>query len=522
MPKLTVAQSPALCTRARARKDVHLLSSEEEELRRIAAEREEVARTLKHHAALHERLAHAPHADLTAMPMRSAATLTHPEEFTFQTAKRAKTGLGVVDLNVAPPKDAAAAGGAKKDADGVPSITKPQPFSFHTSQRPRRETIVLSREEAELAEIAAIKPFKALPLRESVLTSGGQMGVPRIQKAKLTEAISPQLSTAARCKRKQDGPEEAAATGASTAVPVDGANKSAKKPRREVQPFHLATEERGRKAADEFRARQEAEQARAQAAHIFTARPVHLQATPRAPVASPSSSGAATARAAAAGGVAAEPRCVELHKESRARWEAQVAEAEQAAREARQFKARPNPFAGAAAAPVESFVPAVKSDRRLTVAHTPVLASEERAARRAQWEQEQAARDAELKELTAACASEREQREQRDLAAMRRTMKPATVPLNKQILDAPTFVPKPSTAKLTQPESPMLVTKRRAATLRRMDMLQEEEEDNNAAQAHSDQEQAEAQTIEAQPDQSDAIVAEHTEAAVAAGEEATA
>jgi hypothetical protein len=77
--------------------------------------------------------------------------------------------------------------------------------------------------------------------------------------------------------------------------------------------------------------------------------------------------------------------------------------------------------------------------------------------------------------------AESEASKARELKQLRAALKPATTELNKAILAQPDFVAKPSRAPLTQPESPMLITKRRANKTSaakfasRMEQLDEEE-----------------------------------------------
>ena len=435
-----------------------------------------MAATLRRNAAFFEKVADpAVHMskEAQALPVRSATAVTQPEEFQFHTAKRAK-----IAAQAEPQAPVASSSAAKKDETprmGEP--TKPVPFSFQTALRagPRRETLLLSSEEQEIQALKSIKPFKATPLPESILAAPAPLPTPQAKKSfQPTQATSPQLMTKERSKRKQEEEATVAATVAPAAAPAVAAaaasaapsqQSAAKKPRREVQPFHLATEERGRRATEVFQSQREAEAAQERAAHNFHARPVGASAAvvPTAPIVAP-----------------IVPHCVELHREARAKFESKIHETEAAARAAREFHARPNPFTGAALAHDEALiVPAIKSDRPLTVPVTPALKSKARHAKREEFEESMKAREAELKRLQDQRAEEEAERQARELAKQRASMKPAVTALKPRILEGPTFVPQPSKAPLTQPESPMLITKRRGqAAMRRMSTVPQDDEES--------------------------------------------
>ncbi len=179
------------------------------------------------------------------------------------------------------------------------------------------------------------------------------------------------------------------------------------------------------------------------------------------------------------------------HRAYRQEFAAKVAQEEEAAKAAHAFKARPNPFtnasvgSSASAAGASTLMQDVKSDKPLTVASTPALSSKERAAHRAIYDAELAERAAASEAAQAAQKALTEVKQAADVKVLRAAMKPVVGALNKAILTAPDFVAKPSTQKLTQPESPALITKRRAnggAALARKRMEQLEEEQPGAAE----------------------------------------
>lgn len=103
----------------------------------------------------------------------------------------------------------------------VPKLTEPESPLLHQS-RPRPKTF-LSREEEEAKIMAEIQPFKARPLNQKagtfvfgrrmpvnimltrspfvqVLHSSGDLGVPKVPKPKLTEAVGFNFRTEQRAK----------------------------------------------------------------------------------------------------------------------------------------------------------------------------------------------------------------------------------------------------------------------------------------------------------------------------------
>jgi hypothetical protein len=451
-----------------------VLSSEEEELKRIAAEKEAVAKSIKAAQQSYHHLQSQAHSELTVLPVRSVVSLTHPEEFNLHTARRAKTaltnvtGLNNIDLNTQKDKEGAA---LKKKEWVAGELTKPQPFALQTSRR-HREHKVMSSEELEVQALQAIQPFKARELNREILTSGGQLGVPRTNKAPLTQATSPQLATKERVAKRK--PEEvSAAAGEPAGFQLFGSEThrqsicptSAKKVRREAQPFQLATDLRGKQKEEEFKAKLAEEEARAAAARAFHAKPMLI---PPSPIAA----SLATPRAHAPVVPVHEPKCIAESKQARAKWEQKVKEEEEAAREAARFRAKPNPFSGLSAA--EMTPQPIKSARPPTIAQEPALESERRAQRWREREAEMTAREAELKALSEQHAKDAEAAKAREMAAYRKSLVPKAQPLKQNIMERPTFVPKPSNAPLTQPESPMLITKRRGSALQRRGAVEEE------------------------------------------------
>jgi hypothetical protein len=199
-------------------------------------------------------------------------------------------------------------------------LTEPVNVVFCTSSR-RRPTVEMSSEERELEYIRNLEPFKAKPVNEKVLHSAGDLGVPRIRKRPLTEAVSPKLltdqrlglkvveapvvkenstkvnsapltitkaqspklMTKERAKLKPEPvpePEEPLPP-PFVALPVPDFSK---KPISEVPlpkpnltspvPFKLQTEERGQVARDTFAKQLEKELKAAQAARQFKAQPI--------------------------------------------------------------------------------------------------------------------------------------------------------------------------------------------------------------------------------------------------------
>ena len=68
---------------------------------------------------------------------------------------------------------------------------------------------MMTSEEREAAALAALPAFKARTLDPRVLHSTGDLGVPRIEKAPLTQPRSPQFATDARAGSRQASPEPA-------------------------------------------------------------------------------------------------------------------------------------------------------------------------------------------------------------------------------------------------------------------------------------------------------------------------
>eukprot|EP00026_Physarum_polycephalum_P003894 Phypoly_transcript_03911.p1 GENE.Phypoly_transcript_03911~~Phypoly_transcript_03911.p1 ORF type:complete len:663 (+),score=153.91 Phypoly_transcript_03911:91-2079(+) len=88
-------------------------------------------------------------------------------------------------------------------------VTIPKEFSFETMER-SRPIHALSAEEREELEMLNMPKFKALPLDQKVLNSGGQFGLQRLPKVPLTEPMTPKFETdeRARVARREVHTEE--------------------------------------------------------------------------------------------------------------------------------------------------------------------------------------------------------------------------------------------------------------------------------------------------------------------------
>ncbi len=152
------------------------------------------------------------------MPLRSTQDLTQPHEFNFRTAQRSATrpqtanSAAIAALSAAfassasasasafTPRartgDAAAAAGrqapftapARRTAAPYmkPKLTQPVSPNFATKTRSRLHN-VLSFTELEELEMKSFKPFKARKVSQKMLESCGDIGVPRVNKAPLTQ-----------------------------------------------------------------------------------------------------------------------------------------------------------------------------------------------------------------------------------------------------------------------------------------------------------------------------------------------
>ena len=105
------------------------------------------------------------------------------------------------------------------------------------------------------------------------------------------------------------------------------------------------------------------------------------------------------------------------------------------------------------------FAPAPSTAPLTDTGGASALASDVRAAQRAAFDADKAARDAASAAAEASAAEARSVAEARQVAAMRRDMR--VVARSAPPRDARPFVPRPSKRKLTTPASPPLATKRR-------------------------------------------------------------
>ncbi|GAB5358414.1 hypothetical protein AAMO2058_000455300 [Amorphochlora amoebiformis] len=133
--------------------------------------------------------------------------LTNPISFNLETNRRSK--ISVSSQKKASPyvplqakvnnffKKATERKGEKKTTY-TGGITCPNPPRLSTLSRGRKQSVVLSQEEKELLEMKSFEKFKARPINPKIFTSGGEFGVPRVEKKKPTKFSEFKLSSAAR------------------------------------------------------------------------------------------------------------------------------------------------------------------------------------------------------------------------------------------------------------------------------------------------------------------------------------
>lgn len=371
--------------------------------------------------------------------------------------------------------------------------------SSRDSQRP------LSTAEREELEIKSFKPFKARPINPKILNSCGDVGVPRVAKAKsttfkefklsssnkvdndeemdlqqqqqqpkpfkarpfpnrvfqsdnriktaakvagrqkLTEPVSPKLSKSNRTHRAPSPPKESFKSFKARPIPTSVFKLTPKKrTSTKFKPFNLHTEVRGAKHEEDLDQKLAREEEEEKEAREFVARPIDM-------------SGPALPRVERMELVTPEPfqlqsvRLAERHKEE---LQAKIAREEaEAKRRFSSFKARKNPLKDK-----QPFL-VLKSDKPLTEIDAFALASDEQAERRMSFEAEKEERRREAEKQQARAKALREKKEKRAISELRRT---SLVHKARPIMTRAGHVPAKQDIALTTPLSPEFITKKRA------------------------------------------------------------
>ena len=367
---VTKPRSPALTTRSRADVKGSVGASEELEMLRAEREvREQRRRREKWRSQLGSVLAETG----TKLPSRSTARLTVPVEFDLATDARSTRSAPAtptgspVNVRASAPADLLAeqlsafaktpkrfrsrASGAVFEpplTDSFPTSyadDKPSPRPFSAAAAGRARPKPKSTVELVVEAIAAIPKFKAKPLNPKVMASGasaGDLGVPRVQRAKPTQTKGFRLTTDARGERSRA--EMAGSASAPTNRPFkarplsarvmsgEAANVPASTPRRSTRPQspNLSTRARGELRVSEVAPVDEPFAA-------FKARPMPAYS----PAASPREASAASLPTTSPKPFALKT-AVRREVAEHARKAKREAEAE-AARAAREFRAKPMP-----------------------------------------------------------------------------------------------------------------------------------------------------------------------------------
>jgi hypothetical protein len=196
--RLTIPQSPKFHEMRRTTKPTK--TTEELELEALEAKRKEKRRQLMVlRRSMKKALTAKP-----VIPLKSGRELTVPQEFRFATEQRFKkeaendTNTNNKTYQFKIGRTTIASGHV--GADGKLTLTMPQPFRFRTDER-KRPVHYEGYEKIVEKELSEMPKFKALPLNEKVLYSAGDYGVPRVEKRAVTEAHSPKLATELRSSR---------------------------------------------------------------------------------------------------------------------------------------------------------------------------------------------------------------------------------------------------------------------------------------------------------------------------------
>ena len=209
-PELTVPQSPTFRTSMRARKTV--VSSDEMRMREAQEALENIKKRRKMGAA---RMGAAS----SSGPALSTKTLTVPQAPNLRSESRSRLRASDLDssaLSAAGDLPFAESmqrmqqhgGGRSKTPvralnDGPQTLTEPKTPNFSSFRRAAGASKVESFEEREAREMAEAQRnrFKAKGVNRSVLDSCGDLGVPKVARKALTQAVSPKLRSSARGER---------------------------------------------------------------------------------------------------------------------------------------------------------------------------------------------------------------------------------------------------------------------------------------------------------------------------------
>lgn len=326
------------------------LSTTSLELQKIMAERAQLKQQQKAYHAMYEKIHSTAGNPVKALPARSTKPLTLPQEPMFATDDRVKPppvppspykslAQQVQEYQSKTPARFRKSSSQKtkpSPAAARPRVTTPVPFKFATEDAAKRRPAPLSSTELEMAELAALPKFKARPVNANVLHGAGDAGLPKTHSKQLT-------------------------------LP---------------QPFHLRSDERHRKAVEDFEARSKREQAEATQARKFKAQ--GIMSARAAPVPAPAPRPPTK--------VVAKPLPSDIRAMSRAEFEADKArreeEAKRAAEEAKRRKEQHErqevkqlrKTMSFKAQPFKQQVapPALKSNKPLTCPLTPHFATDKR------------------------------------------------------------------------------------------------------------------------------------------------
>ncbi|KAJ4456473.1 hypothetical protein PAPYR_8300 [Paratrimastix pyriformis] len=145
-----------------------------------------------------------------------------------------------------------------------------------------RPSMFKSSEEKEKEVFASMPKFKALPFNKKILTAGGTLGVPRVEKAPPTSPHTPNLRTSLRAaKHPAPQPEPEKQFKARRLDPEilkepDPLPDIPPRPPTQPSPFPLNTENRGKKHRQELSEKLREEKEEEERARHFKARPLPI------------------------------------------------------------------------------------------------------------------------------------------------------------------------------------------------------------------------------------------------------
>lgn len=139
-------------------------------------------------------IAHNNHPEPTSSPYQPLAIRV--QKFLTETPERYRTRSRASSIS----SDSGSSSNSFDSSDVQQrDLTQPKPFSFHTDERIRGPR-VKSSSELEEEELQKCQPFKARPLDRRILESAGDLGVPRVPKASLTEPQEFRFQTDSRAE----------------------------------------------------------------------------------------------------------------------------------------------------------------------------------------------------------------------------------------------------------------------------------------------------------------------------------